>query len=387
MKYRRFGRTELSMPVISCGGMRYQHKWNDLPWEDIPKKGQENIERTLAAALDNGIHHIETARGYGSSEMQLGYALKQFPRDSYILQTKVAPQATQEEFLKMFETSMAYLQQETVDLFSLHGLNNRKRIELAMRPGGCLEAALKLKEQGRVKHIGFSTHAATHEIIELIDSGAFEYLNLHWYFTNQLNTPAIEAAARQDMGVFIISPNDKGGQLYNPPQKLIDLCDPLHPMAFNDLFCLSNPHVHTLSCGAAKPSDFELHVETVKNMDNHNELVMEIVEKIKHEVSQIMGPDWYQNWHMGIPDWRELPHSINVKDIVRMWTWAKSIDLVDFGTWRYNMLSADDVWILGNPVKKFDKKLMLQKLSNSPYAEKIIEILHDAHSLFAKEKK
>ena len=104
MKYRRFGKTEIDIPVFSCGGMRYQEKWDDMPWEDVPKAGQENIERILAYALEKGINHIETARGYGSSEMQLGYALKQFSRESYILQTKVAPEDTQEGFLNTFNT-------------------------------------------------------------------------------------------------------------------------------------------------------------------------------------------------------------------------------------------------------------------------------------------
>ena len=171
MKYRRFGKTELSMPVISCGGMRYQDQWNDMPWEKVPRAGQENIERVLAHALENGINHIETARGYGSSEMQLGYALKLFPRESYILQTKVGPEDKPKDFLRKFETSMNYLQVDQVDLFALHGLNNRESMDRAMRPGGCLEAAQKLKADGRVRHIGFSTHAATHEIIELIESG------------------------------------------------------------------------------------------------------------------------------------------------------------------------------------------------------------------------
>ena len=374
------------MPVISCGGMRYQHKWDDIPFEDVPKKGQENIEAVLAHALKNGINHIETARGYGSSEMQLGQALKMFPRESYILQTKGPPKETVKEFLETFETSMKYLEQDYVDLFSIHGLNSPERIDMAMRPGGCLEAALKLKEQGRVKHVGFSTHAGTQDIIDLIESGAFEYVNLHWYFTNQLNEPAIEAAARHDMGVFIISPSDKGGHLYKPPQKLVDLCSPLHPMAFNDLFCLADTRVHTLSCGAARPSNFDLHVEAVENLDSAEELISPILEKILTEVSKAEGPNWYANWSKGIPDWQDLPEQINVKDIVRLWTWAKAIDLVEFGKWRYNMMSADDIWVPGNKVRAFDESDMLKQLSKNNFAKRIVEILDEAHQLFSSEK-
>ncbi|MFT4587467.1 MAG: putative aldo/keto reductase-like oxidoreductase, partial [Limisphaerales bacterium] len=79
MRYRRFGRTELQMPVYSCGGMRYQHKWGDIDPKDVPKANQDNLEATIHRAVDLGINHIETARGYGSSEMQLGWVLPHIP--------------------------------------------------------------------------------------------------------------------------------------------------------------------------------------------------------------------------------------------------------------------------------------------------------------------
>jgi predicted aldo/keto reductase-like oxidoreductase len=105
MKYRRFGRTELAMPVISCGGMRYQFKWQDVEPGEIPRENQENIEATIHRALELGINHIETARGYGTSEMQLGQVLPKLPRGRIIVQTKVKPYATPQEFIKDFEAS------------------------------------------------------------------------------------------------------------------------------------------------------------------------------------------------------------------------------------------------------------------------------------------
>ena len=382
MKYRRFGKTELSMPVISCGGMRYQHKWDDIPWGEVPRDGQENIEKILARALKLGINHIETARGYGSSEMQLGFALKHFPRESYILQTKVAPHKDPKEFRKVFEKSMKYLQHDYVELFSLHGINNRELMECALRPGGCLQEAYKLKEEGRVKNIGFSTHASNEEITELIERGNFDYVNLHWYLIAQLNGPSIEAASKKDMGVFIISPNDKGGRLYNPPQKIVDLCDPLEPMAFNDLFCWANPNVHTISCGAARPSDFDTHVKALEHYDEAKDVIASTLEKIYAEVARVGGPDWHDTWHTGLPEWDTVPGEINVKDVVRLWTWAKALDLNDFAKWRYNMLGTADHWFPGHIVKDYDEKKMHEALRNSPHAEKISNILKESRILF-----
>src|SRR6059058_353483 len=141
MKYRRFGRTELSMPILSCGGMRYQFKWQDVPPQQIPPENQQNLEATIRRALELGIDHIETARGYGTSEMQLGNILPRLPRDKMIIQTKVSPKSTAKEFVKTFETSMNYLRLDYVDLLALHGINNRELLDFSLRKGGCVEAA------------------------------------------------------------------------------------------------------------------------------------------------------------------------------------------------------------------------------------------------------
>ena len=74
--------------------MRYQQSWSDIAPETVDEAGQRNLEATILRALELGINHIETARGYGSSEMQLGYILPRLPRDKMIVQTKVAPFAS-----------------------------------------------------------------------------------------------------------------------------------------------------------------------------------------------------------------------------------------------------------------------------------------------------
>lgn len=102
MQYRRFGRTELQMPVFSCGGMRYQYKWQDLPFIEIPQDNQRNLEATIRKSLEVGINHIETARFYGSSEMQLGKILPTLPREKLIVQTKVPPEEDSKKISRHF---------------------------------------------------------------------------------------------------------------------------------------------------------------------------------------------------------------------------------------------------------------------------------------------
>ena len=74
--------------------------------------------------------------------------------------------------------------------------------------------AQKLQSQGKVRFIGFSTHAPTDVILNATKTNQFDYVNLHWYYINQVNWSAIEAATRHDMGVLIISPSEKGGMLF-----------------------------------------------------------------------------------------------------------------------------------------------------------------------------
>jgi len=381
MKYRRFGKTDLKMPVFSCGGMRYQHKWNDVEWKEVPVEGQKNLEDTIHRAVELGINHIETARGYGSSEMQLGPVLQQFPREDIIVQTKVAPFKTAREFLDTFNTSMDHLKLDHVDLLSLHGINNQELLDWSLQENGCLDAARWLQKEGRCKHVGFSTHATTDIILKTIESDLFDYVNLHWYFVNDLNWPAVEAAEERDMGVFIISPNDKGGKLYNPPPKLTDLCKPLHPMQFNALYCLNRPQVHTLSCGAAKPSDFDCHIETLKYYENIGPVITGIEESLRNEMDKVLGANWCSNWHKDLPHYVDVPGEVNIMEILRLWTYAKSLDLVEWGKMRYNLLGQGDHWFPGEHVSKLDVKKVTPYIKGSPFADLIPDILDEAHIL------
>ena len=387
MKYRRFGKTELNLPVLSCGGMRYQHKWSDVPFSEIPSENQSNVERTIHRAVELGINHIETARGYGSSEMQLGPVLAQFKREKLIVQTKVAPYETQAEFLETFETSMRYLKLDYVDLFSIHGINDETTLNQSLRPGGCLEAARKLQASGRVRHVGFSTHAPTPIILKAIESGGFDYVNLHWYFVNDLNWSAVKAAAARDMGVFIISPNDKGGKLYEAPPKLTRLCEPLSPMIFNYLYCLARPEIHTLSIGASKPSDFDEHIAALEFYDRAAEVMAPVEQKLRQEMDSILGADWCSGWWQGIPEYTETPAGINILEILRLWTFAKSLDLVEFGKMRYNLIGNAGHWFPGKNAAEFDVEAVRRTIANSPFIERIPAILKEAHALLLGEEK
>ena len=382
---RRFGRTEVKMPVLTCGGMRYQQGWEDLAPDKIDPKGQENLEATIHHALDCGINHIETARGYGPSEMQLGRVLPGIERDRLLVQTKIGVKDSAKEFLKDFETSMSYLQLDYVDFLSIHGINLPEHIDTCLKKGGCLEAIRQLQKEGRVRFCGFSTHAGPETVVPACETGEFDYVNLHWYFIyDQLHRSMVEAAAKMDMGLFVISPNDKGGMLYHPTEKMAKLCDPLTPMQWNDLYCLARPDVHTLSIGAAKPSDFDEHVAAVSQHLN-DPVIGEIERRIVASLESDLGADWMRRWPEGLPHYTDTPGNINVREILRLWTFNKGLDLLEFSKMRYNLLGNADHWFPGQQAVEVDQ-LDWSCLAKSPFADRIPGILSESHRLFHVEK-
>jgi len=375
------------MPVLTCGGMRYQHSWKDVPLSEIPKENQENLEATIRRAVELGINHIETARGYGSSEVQLGQILPTFPREELIVQTKVGPSEKGEDFRKTFDHCMELLKLDYVDLLSVHGINRHELLDQTLAKGGPLDVCRELQREGRVRFVGFSTHAPCDVITRACATGEFDYVNLHWYYVNQTNWPAIEEATRQDMGVFIISPSDKGGKLYEPSEKLVELCSPLDPMVFNDLFCLARPQVHTLSVGAARPSDFDEHVEAVGLLDRAEELSTPIARRIEQALRESVGEGWEHPWDLKLPEFYDVPGEVNVKEITRLWALARGLDMTEFGKMRYNLLGNAGHWFPGQKAESFDDSAILAAVNGSPIRDQIPMILREAHGMLAGEEK
>ncbi len=381
---KRFGRTEVQMPVLTCGGMRYQQSWEDIAPEKVEKKNQENLEATIQYALAHGINHIETARGYGSSEMQLGWVLPKFDRDRLLVQTKIHPWESKDRTLtQIFEQCLANLKLEYVDFLSVHGMNTPDMVDDVLKKGGYMEEIRQLQKQGRVRFVGYSTHGGAEVAIPAAESGEFDYVNLHWYYIyDQLHWRMVEASAKADMGVFIISPNDKGGMLYHPTEKMSKLCDPLSPMQWNDLYCLARPEVHTLSIGASQPSDFDEHLEAVtKHWDHRNVLANDIERRINRSLKNDLSTEWVNDWHVGLPHYSDTPGHINVREIVRLWTFYKGLDLLEFAKMRYNLLGHADHWFPGQQAPDVEKHDW-SCLSASPFAERIPDILKESHALF-----
>lgn len=384
MEFRRFGRTELNISVFSFGGMRLPRGWDqNITPRDLTAVERDRICATLDRSFAVGINHVETASGYVNSEQWLGFALKPYARERYILQTKVAPKADPAAFEAELEKSMGLLGADYLDLFSFHGINVQQELDWTLRAGGCMDVVRRWQSEGRIRHVGFSTHGSCALIEKAIRSGEFDYVNLHWYFINQTNWPAVEAATERDMGVFIISPTDKGGQLFKPSPKLVDVCAPLHPIVFNDLFCLSRPEVHTLSLGAARPSDYDEHIGALEHYANIEPTIEPIEQRFHKTMQAALGADWWPSYANGLPWYTDVPGELNLPYILRLWSLAKGMNMIEYGKYRYGMIEGGDGgnWMGGTPAVDFDESAIQKLIAAHPNRDRILPALHEAHAL------
>ena len=351
---RRFGRTNLNMPVLSLGGMRFQKSWDELKFSEISQKEQNKVENILNLANKFGFNHIETAKYYGTSEIQLGMGFKSIEKIPKIIQTKIPPNRDpklfEAELLKSFEK----LQVKKIDLLAIHGINIPEHLHQAVKDGGCIDILKKFQKENLIGYIGFSTHGELSLIEKAISTNFFDYINLHWYFINQTNSKLIELAHKYDLGVFIISPTDKGGHLHTPSTKILELCSPLHPIVFNDLFCLRNKNVHTISVGIAKEQDFNLHLEAVSLLSESDHYIPKILNRLKEESINSLGIEWYKSWDKNLPNWKNTPGGINIPVLLWLANLIDSFDLEEFAKSRYQLLGNGSHWFPGNNANLLD---------------------------------
>ena len=109
MQYRRFGRTNLKIPILSLGGMRFQKSWDQLDFSEISFEEQNKVENILNLANKYGLSHVETAKYYGTSELQLGMCFQNTKKIPNIIQTKIPPNSDPEIFERDVLTSIEKL--------------------------------------------------------------------------------------------------------------------------------------------------------------------------------------------------------------------------------------------------------------------------------------
>jgi predicted aldo/keto reductase-like oxidoreductase len=252
--FRTLGKTGMKVPVISFGVMR----------ADNPN--------LCKAAYEKGIRFFDTANGYqnGNNEIMLGNLLKDYPRNSFYLATKVAAdgvdrdgkpteKTTAEAFLAKFTTSLSRLKMDYVDILYIHGVSSPELLEY--KP--ILDTLKKLKKDGKIKFMGFSTHKNEAVLVEAAAaSGNWDVVltsyNFKQTYINELNI-AIKKASAAGIGIVAMKTMAGGGFLDKEKTKPINSTAALK-------WVLANPDVHTAIPGMTDFDQLDLNVKIMSDI-------------------------------------------------------------------------------------------------------------------------
>ena len=193
------------MSTVTLGKTGITSDKNAFGCLPIQRVSREEAARLLRMAFDGGITFFDTARMYSDSEEKVGCALHDV-RDRITIATKTHAKTAQ-GFWKDLETSLRSLRTDCIDLYQFHNP------DFCPRPGdgsGLYEAALKAREEGKIRFIGITNHRlkVAHEAM---DSGLYDVLQFPFcYLATEQDLEVAEKCREKGMG-FIAMKALSGG--------------------------------------------------------------------------------------------------------------------------------------------------------------------------------
>jgi aryl-alcohol dehydrogenase-like predicted oxidoreductase len=265
MEQRTFGRTGLRVTPIGLGGYPFGGVNRAAGWDPFTPEGRQTAIATIHQAIERGITYVDTAPGYGdgTSESIFGEALSTGGRRQEVtLATKCRWNGSAQDVLESVERSLERLRTDTIDVIQFHGGMFTADNVHHILEGGPLDAFRRLREQGKVRFLGFTCEEPW-TARPLIASGAFDVVQLRYNLIYQgAALHALNEARDQQMGVAVMRPMTSGIL-----QRTLRFLKPEWPEA--DVYevalkyVLSDSRVHVANVGMRWPSEVDQNVALV----------------------------------------------------------------------------------------------------------------------------
>lgn len=219
MIYRKFGNTGIEISALGYGCMRLPEVEVDGKWTVDYEKSTE----MLLHAYELGVNYFDTAYFYchSNSEIAVGKALKSV-RDKVYISTKCPMDdvKSKEDYRRLLEDSLKKLDTDYIDFYHFWSIN-KKVFDEKIIGFGLIEEALKLKAEGKIRHISFSFHDQPKYISQIIDAAPeMETMLVQYNLLDRANAKGIAYAASKGLGVVAMGPV-AGGRLA-APKALVD---------------------------------------------------------------------------------------------------------------------------------------------------------------------
>jgi predicted aldo/keto reductase-like oxidoreductase len=194
MKTVRLGKTGLKVSRIGMGGI------------PITRPPEDEAIKVMQRAFDLGVNFVDTAVSYagGISEERIGKAIAD-RRDEVFLATK-GSWRDKDAARDCIERSLKRLNTDYIDLWQFHCIMPLKAYEKVIGPDGAMEAAQEALQEGKIRHIGFSTHDLN-VALKVVPSGHFETVQFPFNFvTNEAADKLVPLAREHDVGFIAMKP-------------------------------------------------------------------------------------------------------------------------------------------------------------------------------------
>src|SRR4030042_1950736 len=271
MDYVRFGKTNVQISRIGFGGApaglkNYLHAFD--PAKEGDKKG---IMEAIHKAIELGINYFDTAPAYGDGQGEeiFGDALQGVEPGKIFLATKISV-GDKDDVRGSMEASLKRLRRDSIDLIQIHGTSfSDEEVKFILRDGGMLDEIYRLKEEGLVKFIGFTSEDQNPAVYRFIQSGRFDVMQVCYNLIFQhpydpvRKSGSLYEAKKVDMGIATMRPATS--MIF---RKWIEKVNPDNTFDYTGAliqFVLSNPLIEVVIIGMRSVKRVVQNIEIYNN--------------------------------------------------------------------------------------------------------------------------
>ena len=285
MEKRTFQNLDVESSLLGFGCMRF-------PLDKNGKIDEPLAEQMMDDAMAAGVTYYDTAVPYheGSSEPFVGRVLEKYPRESYLLATKLPCWDVNDksDVRRLFDMQMKKLNKDYFDFYLLHALDlGRFR---KMRDLGVIEECEKLKAEAKIRFLGFSFHDNYEAFEEMITYKKWDFCQLQINYMDQNDQAGLKGLRlAESLGIpVIVMEPVKGGQLavlpddVKAPFEKIDSSKT--PSSWALRWVASQPNVKVILSGMSTPAQVSDNLNTFTNFKPLTQEEFAAVDEVMHNL-------------------------------------------------------------------------------------------------------
>lgn len=267
-----------------------------LPLREDKSIDQEQVDLMTDYAIEHGINYFDTAYPYheSMSEISIGKALARHPRESFMLATKYPGHQIAPTYdpAKTFEEQLKKCQVEYFDFYLMHNIYENSIKNYLDPRWKMVEYFVEQKKLGRIKHLGFSTHADIPCLTQFLDAFGehmdFCQIQLNYLdWTLQSGKEKYELLTERHIPIIVMEPL-RGGKLSNLSPEILSQLESMEPGATATSWALRYfRHLPNVKVVLSGMSNFEQMKQNVSTYEEEKDLTQAQVEKL-YQIAESM---------------------------------------------------------------------------------------------------